>query len=118
MSKATLGLFFCVVALHAQAPDGASIYKKHCATCHRLFDEGIAVGPDLTHANRKDRDYLLVSIVDPSAVVRKEYLSYTVETTDGRLLNGLLVESRKVGPDVLLLTYRPAAGPADKPDGG
>jgi hypothetical protein len=30
-----------------------------------------------------------------------------------------LVESRKVGPDVLLLlTYRPASSAADKPDAG
>jgi len=29
-----------------------------------------------------------------------------------------LVESRKVGPDVLLLTYRPASSQAEKPDAG
>jgi putative heme-binding domain-containing protein len=67
------------------------LFKNHCATCHRLFNEGGQVGPDLTHANRKDRDYLLVSIVDPSAVIRKEYLNYRVQTTDGRLLTGLIV---------------------------
>jgi putative heme-binding domain-containing protein len=74
------------------AARGRALFRKHCATCHRLFGEGEQVGPDLTHANRKDRDYLLVSTVDPSAVVRKEYLSYTVRTTDGRVLTGLLAE--------------------------
>jgi len=71
---------------------GREAFKKHCATCHKLFGEGEAVGPDLTHANRKDRDYLLVSIVDPSAVIRKEYLAYNVQTTDGRTLTGLIAE--------------------------
>jgi putative heme-binding domain-containing protein len=71
---------------------GRELFRQHCATCHRLFDEGTAIGPDLTHANRKDRDYLLVSIVDPSAVIRKEFLNFTVQTTDGRLLTGLVVE--------------------------
>jgi putative membrane-bound dehydrogenase-like protein len=71
---------------------GRLLFQKHCATCHRLFNEGEQVGPDLTHANRKDRDYLLVSIVDPSAVIRKEYLSYRVQTTDGRMLTGLIVD--------------------------
>jgi putative membrane-bound dehydrogenase-like protein len=71
---------------------GRLLFQKHCATCHRLFNEGEQVGPDLTHANRKDRDYLLVSIVDPSAVIRKEYLSYRVQTTDGRMLTGLVVD--------------------------
>jgi putative heme-binding domain-containing protein len=72
------------------AQAGRELYRKHCAACHRLFGEGEAVGPDLTHANRKDRDSLLVSIVDPSALIRKEYVSYAVQTTDGRILTGLM----------------------------
>ncbi len=71
---------------------GKALYTKHCATCHRLFDEGNQVGPELTHANRKNTDELLVTIVNPSAVIRKEYLNFLVQTTDGRVLNGLLVE--------------------------
>ena len=71
---------------------GHELFKKTCATCHKLYNEGEAIGPELTHANRKDRDYLLVSIVDPSAVIRKEYLAYVVQTTDGRTLTGLIAE--------------------------
>ncbi len=71
---------------------GRELFRKNCATCHKLFDEGAAIGPELTHTNRKDGGYLLVSIVDPSAVIRKEYLAYNVRTTDGRTLSGLLVE--------------------------
>jgi putative membrane-bound dehydrogenase-like protein len=71
---------------------GRELFRKHCASCHRLYEEGQNVGPDLTHANRQDRDYLLVSIVDPSAVIRKEHLSYVVQATDGRVITGLLVE--------------------------
>jgi putative heme-binding domain-containing protein len=71
---------------------GRELFHKHCATCHKLFGQGEPTAPDLTHANRKDRDYLLASIVDPSAVIRREHLSYTVQTTDGRFLTGLVVE--------------------------
>ena len=71
---------------------GRELFKKHCATCHRLFDDGNKVGPDLTHANRKDREFMLASLVDPSAQIRKEYLSYIVQTTDGRVLNGLIAD--------------------------
>src|SRR5262249_34201902 len=52
--------------------------------------EGGTLGPDLTHANRGDRDFLLVSLVDPSAVIRKEYLSYTAETLENRLVTGII----------------------------
>jgi putative membrane-bound dehydrogenase-like protein len=71
---------------------GRELFRKHCATCHRLFDDGERLGPDLTHANRKDRDFLLVSLVDPSAVIRKEYQGFVVQTSDGRTLTGLIVE--------------------------
>src|SRR5262249_7100646 len=71
---------------------GRALFVKHCGTCHRLFGEGGQVGPDLTHANRADRDFLLVSLVDPSAVIRKEFLSYVVQTHDGRVLTGLIAE--------------------------
>jgi putative membrane-bound dehydrogenase-like protein len=81
--------------LRAAAGDpiaGREVFSNTCGSCHKLFDEGGSVGPDLTHANRADRDYLLVSIVDPSSVVRAEHLSHLVRTTDGRVLSGLLVE--------------------------
>jgi putative membrane-bound dehydrogenase-like protein len=81
--------------LRARAGDsrsGHELFRKHCSTCHNLFGEGANIGPELTHANRKDRDFLLVSLVDPSAVIRKEYLCYSVQTNDGRLLQGLITE--------------------------
>ncbi len=71
---------------------GKLLYKKLCANCHPLFGDGEKIGPDLTTANRKDRDFLLASIVDPSAVIRREYLSHVIQTTDGRVLTGLIVE--------------------------
>ena len=68
---------------------GKQLFKKHCATCHRLHNDGGTVGPDLTSANRKDRDFLLVSLVDPSSVIRKEYLSVIVRTDDDRIFTGV-----------------------------
>jgi putative heme-binding domain-containing protein len=71
---------------------GKALYAKHCGNCHRLFGEGKELGPDLTHANRRDRHSLLVSVVDPSAVVRREYLAWTARTKAGQALTGLLAE--------------------------
>ncbi len=71
---------------------GKELFKKHCATCHTLFGEGNKIGPELTQANRKDQEYLLVSIVDPASQIRKEFMSYVVMTKDGRLTTGLLAE--------------------------
>ncbi|HET6325958.1 MAG TPA: PVC-type heme-binding CxxCH protein [Planctomycetaceae bacterium] len=71
---------------------GHELFKKHCATCHVLFGEGTKLGPDLTTANRKDREFLLVSVVDPSVQVRKEFLVYAIETHDGRVITGCVVD--------------------------
>jgi putative heme-binding domain-containing protein len=72
---------------------GKVLFQQKCATCHTLFGEGSKIGPDLTGTDRKDRDFLVTSIVDPSAVIRKEYVAYVVTTTNGRLLTGLLADS-------------------------
>lgn len=71
---------------------GRVLFRKHCATCHTLFGEGLKIGPDLTTANRKDRAALLAAIVDPSAVIRREYLSYVAVTNSGQVITGLLAE--------------------------
>jgi putative membrane-bound dehydrogenase-like protein len=71
---------------------GRQLFREKCATCHRLGGEGETLGPDLTFANRNDRDFLLVSLVDPSGAVRKEYQASVVATRDGRLFTGLVVE--------------------------
>jgi putative membrane-bound dehydrogenase-like protein len=74
------------------ADRGASVFKENCAVCHRLFDEGEQIGPDLTGAERSNLDFLLTSVVDPSALIRKEYQAQTVALGDGRVLTGLVVE--------------------------
>ncbi len=71
---------------------GKELFKKHCGTCHQLFGEGNKIGPELTKANRGDRAALLQAIVDPSAVVRTEFLSYVVVTKSGQVLTGLIAE--------------------------
>ena len=71
---------------------GREIFAKICGVCHTLYGEGGKVGPDLTEANRADRDFLLASIVDPSAAIRKEFLAYDIETKDDRMLCGIIVD--------------------------
>jgi putative heme-binding domain-containing protein len=74
-------------------PRGQELFKKHCATCHTLFGEGNKVGPDLTSADRKNRDALLLNILDPSGYVRPEFVAQVAVLNDGRVLTGLVVES-------------------------
>ena len=79
-------------AAPGDARQGQRLFREHCGTCHRLFGEGETIGPDLTSANRGQRDWLLVNIVDPSTQVRVEYLNYQAVTHDGRIFVGLVSE--------------------------
>jgi putative heme-binding domain-containing protein len=72
---------------------GKQLFQSKCAACHTLFGEGAKIGPDLTGTDRRDRDFLVTSVVDPSAVIRNEYVAYVVATTNGRVLNGLVTEA-------------------------
>lgn len=76
------------------AAKGKAIFAETCLKCHTLFGEGGKVGPDLTQANRGDREFLLTSLVDPSAMVRKEYQQFTVTTKALEVLTGLMAEGK------------------------
>jgi putative membrane-bound dehydrogenase-like protein len=73
--------------------NGHKLFVKHCATCHTLHGEGNKVGPDLTTADRKNRDALLINILDPSGTIRPEFVAQTAVLVDGRVLTGLVTES-------------------------
>lgn len=69
---------------------GRAIFAKTCLQCHTLFDTGGKVGPELTGANRSELDYLLSNIVDPSAVVGKDYQASAIRTKGGRVISGII----------------------------
>jgi len=72
---------------------GRAVFEKNCMICHRLFGKGNDVGPDLTGANRRDPEYLLINIIDPNRVVGKDYYRAVVFDKSGRLHTGLLAEN-------------------------
>jgi putative heme-binding domain-containing protein len=81
---------------YGDAKAGRAIFAARCGACHTLFKEGGQVGPDLTGYERRNTDFLLISIVDPSAAIREEYTNFRIDTTDDQTLVGLIKER---GPD-------------------
>lgn len=74
----------------ANASAGRVLFTKNCATCHKLFGTGGEIAPDLTGAGRHDMDYLLSNIVDPSAVVTKDFQMTVFTLADGRTVSGIV----------------------------
>ena len=71
------------------------MYQQTCASCHRLFDSGGKIGPDITGSQRTNLDYLLENLLDPSATVAKDYQMEVIATTAGRVITGLVVSDSK-----------------------
>jgi putative membrane-bound dehydrogenase-like protein len=76
----------------ADAARGRLLFDKACAQCHKLFDEGGAVGPELTGAQRGDLGYLLENILDPNATLAPDYRMSVFSLADGRVVSGLVAE--------------------------
>ncbi len=80
---------------------GKRLFAKHCGICHQLHGDGEEIGPDLTTANRQDLAALLGNIVDPSAVIRREYINHVIITSSGQVVGGILAEQTGAGVTVL-----------------
>ncbi len=76
----------------ADRAHGRAVFTRTCATCHALFGEGAKIGPDLTGSQRANVEYLLAKLLDPNAVVAKDYQMTIFRMTDGRVLNGVIKE--------------------------
>jgi putative heme-binding domain-containing protein len=55
-----------------------------------LFDSGGAIGPELTGSQRANVDYVLSNVLDPSAIVAKDFQLTVFQLVDGRVLSGLI----------------------------
>ncbi|MCU0961178.1 MAG: c-type cytochrome [Pirellulaceae bacterium] len=74
----------------ADATRGRAVFRKQCAQCHRLENEGTQVGPDLLALTDRSPEALLVSIVDPNRAVEPRYVQYSALTNQGHLLVGMI----------------------------
>jgi putative membrane-bound dehydrogenase-like protein len=69
---------------------GHQLFTAICATCHRLNQEGSAVGPDLFDMRNQPKESILFHIIIPDAEIAPVFTAYMAETKDGRTLAGLL----------------------------
>lgn len=67
-------------------------FTQQCGRCHRLFEEGGGIGPDLTPFARDNLERMLVSIINPNLEIREGFENYIVMTSDGRVVTGFLAD--------------------------
>ncbi|MEC9091600.1 MAG: PVC-type heme-binding CxxCH protein [Planctomycetota bacterium] len=75
---------------------GAKLFKEAtCGQCHKLGQEGGAVGPDLSQVfsrYKNDRRAVLNEILDPSEKIDPKYEVYLLQTYDGLSISGIITE--------------------------
>jgi putative membrane-bound dehydrogenase-like protein len=85
-----LARYQSIAGMKGDAAKGAAVFAVNCASCHAFGGQGHAVGPDLGGFRDKSVQDFLVAILDPNAAIEPRFVSYSVETKDGRSLTGII----------------------------
>jgi putative membrane-bound dehydrogenase-like protein len=97
-----------VLAQSGNAERGRDIFKKNCATCHQIQGEGHRVGPELTGLRSRNKEAVLMDILDPNRALEPNYANYLIATKDGRVLSGIIASENATS-----ITLRRAEGVED-----
>ena len=88
--QAIVADYLPALKLVADAPRGQSVFRQHCMACHKIGNDGFAVGPDLTTSATRDPAALLAHILDPNQHVLPNYVQYLIADRNGRIFTGLI----------------------------
>ncbi len=106
--KKIVAAYTAALKLEADAQRGRKVFEKTCAVCHKAGDLGVQVGPDLASTQNKTPQDLLVNILDPNREALPQYTTYSVFTTAGKTLVGIIA-----GESANSITLRRAEGKQD-----
>ena len=88
--QAVLADYQTALQLVSDPKRGKEVFRKQCATCHRVADVGVKVGPDIGDNYAKTKEQLLADIIQPNRAIDSNYMGYLVLTEAGQSFSGLL----------------------------
>ena len=91
-----MGALVAKVKAQGDPARGESIYRRQqllCQTCHAIGEAGGVLGPNLVSiGGSAPIDYLIESLLEPSKKIKEGYHMIVVNTTDGGVVSGGLVQ--------------------------
>jgi len=69
---------------------GKKHFDKLCASCHSPENQNIEIAPKLQGTGAKGIDYAIENVIDPNAVIGKDYQARVIRTNDGQVITGLV----------------------------
>jgi putative membrane-bound dehydrogenase-like protein len=89
--KKVMEQYAAALKLKGDTKRGQEVFRKNCATCHRLTGIGVDVGPSIADVERtKTPEQLLLDILNPNAAIDANYINYQVTLKNGKVLTGLI----------------------------
>ena len=82
---------------------GKQVFKKVCSACHKLDGVGTATGAELAAIRNRAPSEVLLNILDPNREVKPKFVSYVIQTSDGRVVTGMIASESATG----LVLHRP-----------
>lgn len=79
-----------VLKMKGDALRGRTVFEKNCATCHKIGNIGVNVAPEISDSRTKTPAQLLADILQPNRAIDSNYVAYSLLTTDGNALTGIL----------------------------
>ncbi|MDA1049835.1 MAG: PQQ-dependent sugar dehydrogenase [Planctomycetota bacterium] len=94
-----------ILAMSGDAERGKAVFFQtsgvQCKSCHKIGGVGTDIGPDLSQIGKKyDRAKILENILEPSKEIDPKFRVHLVQTVDGQIHSGLLIENEP--PEVVL----------------
>jgi putative membrane-bound dehydrogenase-like protein len=87
------------VSTKGDAARGEMVFRRAdlgCLKCHAVNKAGGNIGPDLGPVGAASPlDYIITSVLDPSASIKEEYLTKVITTSNGQIVTGIVVERNK-----------------------
>ena len=80
------------LTLTGDALRGKQVFRTQCATCHRIGDTGVQLGPDISDSRTQQPLQLLTAIIHPNLAIDNNYFRYVILTQDEEIIEGLIAE--------------------------
>jgi putative heme-binding domain-containing protein len=94
--KQVLERYQAALTLKADPGRGREVFRKHCATCHRVAGVGVDVGPDVSDTRTKTPEGLLTDILNPNQAIDANYINYLVTTKAGKVLKAQRIDAEQL----------------------
>jgi putative heme-binding domain-containing protein len=80
------------LTMTADALRGKEVFVKHCASCHKVADVGVQVGPDISDSRTQQPAQILTNILDPNRAIDNNYFRFVALTADDQVIEGMIAE--------------------------